>query len=86
MVGQQVVVVDLQEEQVEEEAQQVVQVADLGEQQEVQAEDQHLVAEDLTQVGVGEVEGLHPDLEVVFLEGLEEEVEEEVGEVVEGAI
>ena len=62
-------------------------VVDLGEQQEVQAGDQHLGAEALIQVGVGEVEGLHLDLEVVFLGEEEvEEVEEEVGEAEEGVI
>ena len=62
-------------------------VVGLGERQEVQAGDQHLVAGDLIQVGVGEVEGLHPDLEVVFLgeeegEEVEEEVEEAEGDVI----
>ena len=85
-VDQQVVVVVLQVEQVEEGAQQVVQVADLGEQQGVQAGDQHLAAEDLIQVEVEEVELLPLDLGVVFLEDLEEEVEEEVEGVEEGAI
>ena len=62
-------------------------VVDLGDQQEVQAGDLLLEAEVLIQVGVGEVEGLHPDLEVVFLGEEEvEEVEEEVEEVEEGAI
>ena len=57
-------------------------VVDLGDQQEVQAGDLLLEAEVLIQVGVGEVEGLHPDLEVVFLGEEEvEEVEEEVEEI-----
>ena len=61
-------------------------VVDLGDQQEVQAGDQHLGAGALIQVGVGEVEGLHLAVEVVFLEGLEEEEVEEVEEVEEGVI
>ena len=79
MVDQQAVVVGLQVEQVEEVAQQVVQVADLEvEHQEVVLEAEHA----LQVLGDREVDQeVQAGLEVVFLEGLEEEEVEEVGEV-----
>ena len=78
MVDQQAVVVGLQVEQVEEVAQQVVQVADL----EVGHQEVVLEAEHVLQVlGDREVDQeVQADLEVVFLEGLEEEVVEGVEE------
>ena len=83
-MGQQVVVVVLQEEQVGEVARQVVQVAGLEVEHQgevLEVEHVHQVLED-KEVG----QEVQVDLEVVFLEGLEEEEEEEVEEVVEGAI
>ena len=83
-VVQPVVAVDLQEEQVEEVAQQVVQGADLGVEHQgevLEVEHVHQVLED-REVG----QGVQVDLEVVALVALEEEVEEEVEGVEEGVI